>query len=109
MATDDKTAAKRLFRVVTILLFVAVIAFALNTYREARWYAIHSYVASVCSAVENFQRHNGHFPRSLDEIDKSLLDHGNLDIPLEDLEYEITDIGYRVSYQPNFAEEVSCP
>jgi hypothetical protein len=94
--------------VVIGLILVVVVWFALEEYRDARWYAIHSYVASVCQAVDRFQKENGHFPQSLSQIDKSTLDY-DLHIPLQELDYQLTETGYRVSYQPKIGRVVSCP
>jgi hypothetical protein len=88
---------------------LVVLAFcALSEFRDVRWYALHSYVLSVCNAVEHYHKDNGHYPQSLDQIDNSMLDY-DLRIPLKDLNYEVTGTGYRVSYQPWYGRIVSCP
>jgi hypothetical protein len=108
MATQRKRHRFLLPLVAIGLVVIVAIWFALIQYLDARWYAIHSYVASVCQAVDRFQKENGHFPQSLSQIDKSTLDY-DLHIPLQDLDYELTETGYRVSYEPKIGRVVSCP
>jgi hypothetical protein len=103
----------RRLRINVSILFAALAALvvfflARQQFREARFYAVDSYVRSVCSAVDSFSEKHGHLPQSLDEIDKSILDY-DVHIRLQQLDYEVTDAGYRVSYLLSDGREVSCP
>ena len=99
-------------KIVLIVLCVAVIALLIGlcvtTYNDVRSHAVRSYVLSVCNAVENFYKEHGHYPESLGRVDQSLLDY-DLQIPLHELDYEITSTGFRISYRINGRHVVSCP
>jgi hypothetical protein len=92
---------------VSVIVGVLIVVVFLQ-YREARYYAVHSYVLSVCSAVEKFHEEHGEYPPSLDQIDKSMLDY-DLGIPLQDLDYEVSESSYQLSYRVRDGREISCP
>ena len=87
---------------------VLPVFWALNMFAEARHAAIHSYVASVCKAVDDFFEEHGRYPDSLGEIDTSKLDY-DVQIPVTDLDYQLVDSRFRVSYRPSHGEIISCP
>jgi hypothetical protein len=83
--------------VLLCLIGIFVSPIAIDVHREVRRSAIHSYVASVLSTVNEFHDQHGRYPQSLNEIDTSALDY-DVGIPLEELDYRVTDIGVSVSY-----------
>lgn len=99
-----------------VLLSIAVIGIAtlfaisvaLSQFRVARKYAVHSYVASVCNAVQVYYQEHGRYPQSLTEIDTSMLDY-DLGIPLQNLDYDLIENGYRVSYKMSSGQVIACP
>jgi hypothetical protein len=81
---------------------------AQSRFRVARKHAVHSYVESVCNAVQNYYQEHDRYPQSLIDIDTSMLDY-DLEIPLQDLDYEVFESSFRVSYRLSDGQVIECP
>lgn len=75
--------------------------------RTANGLGLHSYVASVCKAVEEYRIQNGQYPTNLSQIDSSTLDYDH-GIPLSSLEYDIGESDLSVAYSVDGGTPVSC-
>lgn len=85
-----------------------IVPLVFSQFQSARQAAIYSYVASVCKAVESFHQQHGRYPQSLSEIDESNFDH-EMGIPLQDLDYQVSDTGFQISYRLSDGHVVECP
>jgi hypothetical protein len=87
------------FALLLVVFVIGVLAAIIwNQFRQAHASCIHSYVASVQKAVDDFHARHHHYPGTLDEIDKTRLDY-DCGLELSDLDYEISSADAIVSYK----------
>ena len=107
-AVDSNSAPSKIVPLGLALLVVGGVSYwALSVFRDAHDVAVHSYLESVCSAVEEYRAEHGQYPTDLGQISAANLDY-DLGIPLASLTYDADDSGMSVSYAPTVGKTIVC-
>jgi len=98
--------------ILSVAIFAAVVITSWVTFEVVRGFnaakeaALHSYLSSVCQAVEDYRVQHGQYPANLGQIETSTLDYDR-GIALSSLEYDIRDSELTVTYSVDGGTPVS--
>lgn len=91
---------------VTVVITSYVTFEMVRVFRAANEAALHSYLSSVCQAIQDYRVQHGQYPSNLRQIDTSTLDYDR-GIPLSSLKYDIGDSELSVTYSVDGGPPVS--